>query len=164
MPSKERPRFLLANLPPLYFIVFEIANLLLPEIHLILELKLHLSSSRYMVYCKANGYWGEPFFHDACMSGCPTEPTTTTSTETPELELVLPALVLEPAEILQDHLDPDCLWMNHDGVMVSCYGKTIHYTLAVLKLNLGENFPEPPEARLGTLVPQITTGTPTEGI
>jgi len=98
---------------------------------------------KYMVYCNSDGFWGEPFFHDACMSGCPTEPTTTTSTETPELELVLPALVLEPAEILQDHLDPDCLWMNHDGVMVSCY--------------------EPPEARLGTLVPQITTGTPTEG-
>merc|ERR1712212_76508 len=48
---------------------------------------------KYMVYCKANGYWGEAFFHDACMAGCPTEPTTTTSTETPELDvaLVLPA-------------------------------------------------------------------------
>ena len=96
MPSKERPRFLLANLPPLYFIVFEIANLLLPEIHLILELKLHLSSSRYMVYCNSDGFWGEPFFHDACMSGCPTEPTTTTSTEGPELDLGPELAVLGP--------------------------------------------------------------------
>merc|ERR1712212_1027814 len=127
---------------------------------------------KYMVYCNSDGYWGEAFFHDACMAGCPTEPTTTTSTETPELDLalqlalfgpgpaqilqststetpeldvalVLPASLTKPAQILQDHLDPDCWGMNQDGVMVSCY--------------------EPPEALLGTLVPQITTGTPAEG-
>merc|ERR1719295_1585494 len=80
---------------------------------------------KYMVYCNSDGFWGEPFFHDACMSGCPTEPTTTTSPK--------------PAQILQDHLDPDCWGMNQDGVMVSCY-----------------------EPLLGTLSPaaQTTTGTP----
>merc|ERR1719295_2196494 len=64
---------------------------------------------KYMVYCNSDGFWGEPFFHDACMSGCPTEPTTTTSTEGPELDLAVlgPNLGPKPAQILQDHLDPD---------------------------------------------------------
>jgi len=99
---------------------------------------------KYMVYCNSDGFWGEPFFHDACMSGCPTEPTTTTSTEGPELDLavLVPNLGPKPAQILQDPLDPDCWGMNQDGVMVSCY-----------------------EPLLGTLSPatQTTTGTPTEG-
>merc|ERR1712212_972400 len=57
---------------------------------------------KFMVYCKDDGYWGKPFFHDACLAGCPTQPTTTTSTETPELDLQLaPELQLTPELALQ---------------------------------------------------------------
>merc|ERR1719391_1560329 len=61
---------------------------------------------KYMVYCNSDGFWGEPFFHDACMSGCPTEPTTTTSTEGPELDLGLELAVIgpKPAQIYEPML------------------------------------------------------------
>ena len=25
--------------------------------------------------CRDNGFWGSPFFHDACLQACPTQPT-----------------------------------------------------------------------------------------
>ena len=54
-----------------------------------------------------------------------------------DLAVLGPNLGPKPAQIMQDHLDPDCWGMNQDGVMVSCYGKTValpktyHYALHV---------------------------------
>ena len=61
-----------------------------------------------MVHCNDNGFWGSPFFYDACMQACPTQPTlppTTTTTVLPDpafvdySELAEPETLAEIAEL-----------------------------------------------------------------
>jgi len=40
---------------------------------------------KFMVHCNSDGWWGRPFFYDACLQACPTQPTTSTTPSTTTL-------------------------------------------------------------------------------
>ena len=81
------------------------------------------------MHCNSDGWWGRPFFYDACLQACPTQPTTSTTPSTTTLLDIADIAELADVELTFAELvpqtteDPEQRELRekqyYDGIMAS---------------------------------------------